>query len=74
MFKTIVDRISFFDVYSQHSIDEIQCWVADRIPIGRRVVKSTTFDLLCKGVGIFLGVKLIRERRKSAEADVENNS
>jgi hypothetical protein len=74
MLKTIVDSISLLNVDSQHAVDEIESWIADRVPIWRGVVESSCLDLLGEGVRILLGVKFVREGWKAAKTNVEHNS
>lgn len=74
MLETVVNRISLLNIDGQHAVNEIESRVANRVPIWRRIVKSSCLDLLREGVRIFLGVKFVRERRKAAKTDVEDNS
>jgi hypothetical protein len=74
MLKTIVDSISLLDVDSQHTVNEVESWIAHRVPIWRGVVESSCLDLLGEGVRVLLGVKLVREGWKAAKTNVEDNS
>lgn len=53
-------------VNNQHRVNKIQCWVADRIPIGVWVNTQAPFNLLAKGVRKISGIEPVRERWKRA--------
>ena len=48
--------------------------VADRVPVRGGVVETARSNLLRQGVGEVAGVKLVRERRETAKADVQNHA
>lgn len=72
--EAVVDGDAFVNVDGEHAIDQIQCWVTNRVPVRGRVVEATHFDLLGEVVGVFGGVEFVGEGGETAEADVEDNT
>lgn len=70
MFKALINCDSLVCVDCQHAVDEIKCWVADRIPVGAGVVETTQLDLLRHCVGVLAGIQLVGKGREPAETDV----
>jgi hypothetical protein len=66
MLEAVVDCISLLNIDGKHPVNEVESWIADRVPVRRGIIESSCFDLLRERVRIFLGVQFVRERREAA--------
>jgi len=46
MLETLVDGDALVDIYGKHAINQIECWIADGVPVWGWVVESAHLDLL----------------------------
>ena len=74
MFEAFVDGDALIYVDGEHAVDEVEGWVADAVPVRRRVVEAAHLYLLREVVGVFGRVEFVGEGREAAKADVEDDS
>lgn len=74
MVQAIIGGYALVHVHRQHAVNEVQCQIRYRVPVGRWVVKAAEFDLLGKGVGVFRCIQLVAEWGEATEAYVKHNA
>jgi hypothetical protein len=74
VFKALVDGDTLRYVDGEHAVDEIECWVANGVPVGRRIVEAAHFDLLRHRIRVFPRVEFVRKGREAAETDIQDDS
>lgn len=74
VFEAFVDVYTCVEFDYKHAINQVNSKVADRVPVGRWLLKASRKDLLRKSQRVLFRVALVREGRKSAQADVKNHA
>jgi hypothetical protein len=74
MFKTLVDGNTFRYVDGEHTVNEIECRIANGVPVGRGIVEATHLDLLRHRIRILARVEFVGEGREAAETNVEDDA
>ena len=74
MLEALVDCDPFIDVDGEHTVNEVESWVTNAVPIWRWIIKTSHLDLLGHSIRVLSRKQLIRKRGKSTKTDVEHNT